>query len=119
MKPDMFYLAFDCYHLNQTRSQTFLCYQTQACAYLYPNIHWIGGSKGPKAGLDAAAKGKHFAPAGCQTPFVQSVVRHCINWATVSHLTYDTQHTLLSVEPVFYTRRQWSLLCLSSNFSSH
>jgi hypothetical protein len=44
--------------------------------------HCAGGWVGPGAGLDTEVRGKSFAPAGNRIPIVQSVVRHCINWAT-------------------------------------
>jgi hypothetical protein len=38
---------------------------------------------GPKAGLDAEARGKSSASAENQSPVVQSVVRYYTNWAMV------------------------------------
>jgi hypothetical protein len=47
-----------------------------------PGTHWIGGWVDLRAGLDAEAKEKSFAPVWGRTPVVQSVVRHCTDWAT-------------------------------------
>jgi hypothetical protein len=41
-----------------------------------PGTHWIGGWVGPRAGLDAEARGKNICLCRDRTPVVQSVVRH-------------------------------------------
>jgi hypothetical protein len=40
-----------------------------------PGTHCTGGWVGPRAGLDAEARGKLSASVGDRTPVVQSVVR--------------------------------------------
>jgi hypothetical protein len=48
-----------------------------------PGTHCTGGWVGPRAGLDAGARGKQSsASVGDRTPVVQSVVRHYTDRAT-------------------------------------
>jgi len=59
--------------------------QRHAPAALYPRgkdprYHCTGGWVGPRACLEE----KSFDSAGYRNPVVQSVVRHCTDWATLS-----------------------------------
>jgi hypothetical protein len=47
-----------------------------------PDIHWIGGWAGLRAGLDTETSGNIFTSVGDRMPVDQSVVRHYIDWAT-------------------------------------
>jgi hypothetical protein len=46
--------------------------------------HCTGGWVGPRASLDAEARGKSSAPVEDRTPIFQSIVRHCTDWATAA-----------------------------------
>jgi hypothetical protein len=47
-----------------------------------PGTHQIGGWVGFRAGLDTDDRGKSFASAGIQTPFIQSLDCDYTDWAT-------------------------------------
>jgi hypothetical protein len=50
-----------------------------------PDTHWTGGWVGPRAGLNTEARGKINClsrGSNLDRPVVQSVARHCTDWAT-------------------------------------
>jgi hypothetical protein len=53
------------------------------------------------AGLDPEARGKIFASAGDRTLKVQSVVWHCIVWATQAHIVCSNKS--------FIRKQQWNI----------
>jgi hypothetical protein len=69
--------------------------QNHAPAALYPEertpgTHCTGGWVGPRAGLDAKARGTFSASVRNRTPVVQPVVRHYTDWASAAPHNVDT-----------------------------
>jgi hypothetical protein len=48
VKPEIFYLTVDCYHLNHAQTRNLSVLPGLDRADLYPSVHWIGARRGPR-----------------------------------------------------------------------
>jgi hypothetical protein len=86
--------------------------QSHAQAALYPQrkdpgTRWLGGWVGPRAGLDAEARGKILCLCCNPTPVVQSIIRLYTDGATLALNDPHTKQFLLKIHIIKFVIKQW------------